>query len=321
MLNNTQGFQHTRHFTPDEQHALRLAKIARIANGERPRVLDLFAGAGGLSLGFHSAGFEIVAAVEIDEQAARTHAMNFFRDSPEDVKIRHAKSRDITSVEPYDLIREYGFQDPATAIDVIIGGPPCQAFARVGRAKLREVARHPEAFLQDPRANLYLRFIHYVELLQPLAILMENVPDALNYGGHNIAEEVCEVLSGNGHNYHCAYTTLNSAFYGVPQMRERMILIAYADELNANVVYPQPTNWIELPEGYAGTRNVALQTVRRAQQLPLIEGQVPHNNGEMIFYVPAPVATPDLPPAVTARQALHDLPEIRALELYERGIT
>ena len=98
--------------------------------------------------------------------------------------------------------------------------PPCQAYARVGRAKLREVADHPTAFKVDPRANLYLRYLDYVEALQPLCIVMENVPDALNFGGHNIAEEMADVLEERG--YECQYTLLNSVYYGVPQMRERL---------------------------------------------------------------------------------------------------
>ena len=64
---------------------------------------------------------------------------------------------------------------------------------------------------------------------------MENVPDVLNYGGHNIAEEMCETLTPMG--YVCGYTLLNSAYYGVPQMRERMFLIAYAEELDAKVTF------------------------------------------------------------------------------------
>ena len=71
---------------------------------------------------------------------------------------------------------------------------------------------------------------------------MENVPDVLNYGGHNIAEEMCETLTPMG--YVCGYTLLNSAYYGVPQMRERMFLIAYAEELDAKVTFPSPTHWV-----------------------------------------------------------------------------
>ena len=62
-------------------------------------------------------------------------------------------------------------------VEVIIGGPPCQSYARVGRAKLREVYVHPQAFRIDPRSNLYLRYLEYVRYFRPLAVVMETVPD------------------------------------------------------------------------------------------------------------------------------------------------
>ena len=142
----------------------------------------------------------------------------------------------------------------------MVGGPPCQAFARVGRSKLREIHDHPEAFLHDPRARLFLEWLRYVERCQPLAVLMENVPDVLNHGGHNVAEETCEVLEQQG--YTCAYTLLNASLYGVPQMRERMFLIGYRRELARQVRFPQPTHWTLLPRGYEGSRAVALKSLR-----------------------------------------------------------
>ena len=273
----------------------RFSKIKRIGNGSRIRVLDLFAGCGGFSLGFAAVGFEIVGAVELDPLAARSHAINFFKSESEEVRGRHAKPRDIVSTEPDDLTRDLSLGESSTSVDVIIGGPPCQAFARVGRAKLREVASHPRAFLKDPRRNLYLRFLHYIQDMQPLALVMENVPDALNHGGHNIAEETCEVLDDLG--YVPKYTLLNSAFYGVPQMRERMFLIAYAKELATEVRFPHPTHWIDLPKGYLGSRSVALKTL----EAPLF-----HN----FFYVPPPQPNGTARRAVTARDALQDLPRI-----------
>jgi DNA (cytosine-5)-methyltransferase 1 len=159
-------------------------KINRIRNDGHPKVIDLFAGCGGLSLGFHSSGFRLIGAVEFDQCAAMSYARNFHRDEPRDIFEINAKPRDITRTEPEDLINEYGLKDSLDSqVDVIIGGPPCQAFARVGRAKLREVAEHPEAFLQDSRGNLYLRYLDYVKASRPVALLMENVPDVLNYGG------------------------------------------------------------------------------------------------------------------------------------------
>lgn len=286
-----------RHFTRLPPSAV-AAKLQRILDGNAPRTLDLFAGCGGLSLGFDAAGFKTIGAVEFDPDAARSHAVNFMSDQPHDRFLAHAAAKDITQVEPADLLRNLGHVGGLEMqVDVIVGGPPCQAFARVGRAKLREVADHPEAFLKDPRGNLYLRYLHYVNELKPLAILMENVPDVLNYGGHNVAEETCEILTSMG--YRCKYTLLNSVFYGVPQMRERMFLIAVAADIADDIVFPKPTHWIEIPKGYEGTRQVALQTIKQG----LFD--------EDPFFVKPPVAVKDkCLPAVTAQDALGDLPKI-----------
>jgi len=272
-------------------------KIERIRRGESPRVLDLFAGCGGISLGFHSAGFKIVGAVEFDPKAAISHARNFHPNNSEEMFQVHAKARDITKTEPKGLLQEYGLKGRADShVDIIIGGPPCQAFARVGRAKLREDAEHPEAFMQDPRSNLYLRYLDYVRELRPLALVMENVPDILNFGGHNIAEEICEALGDLG--YESKYTTLNAVFYGVPEMRERMFLVAYRREIGAEEWFPEPTHWIDLPRGYHGSRQVALKTINT----DLFEDNK--------YYIAPPEPQQMLVPAVTAKQALSDIPAI-----------
>ena len=269
-------------------------KIARLAAGRRPRVLDLFAGCGGLSLGFQAAGFDLAAAVEIDPEAAASHGRNFH---PGDQ--RHAIARDITALSPEELAAELGLGPVASAIDVLVGGPPCQAFARVGRSKLREIDAHPQAFKHDPRARLYLEYLRYVEAFQPLTILMENVPDVLNHGGHNIAEEICEVLEEKG--YVTRYTLLNAAYYGVPQMRERMFLIGYRRELGQDVSFPEPTHWVDLPPGYESSRQVALKMLNAGGLA-----------GEASDYLEPPEAGRSLPPAVTAKQAIGDLPAIDA---------
>ncbi|MBK5964820.1 DNA (cytosine-5-)-methyltransferase [Thiocystis minor] len=278
------------------ENAVIEAKLDRLRHGGKPRVLDLFAGCGGLSLGFHAAGFKIMGAVEIDAAAAKSHARNFHRETLPELFQAHAKSRDITLIEPEQLLFDFGLTDPLVSqIDVIVGGPPCQAFARVGRAKLREVAAHPEAFLRDPRSNLYIRYLDYVRALKPVALLMENVPDIVNYGGHNIAEEICEVLDDLG--YEPRYTLLNAVFYGVPQMRERMLLVAYRRELGARCWHPDPTHWIDLPQGYHGSRQVALQTIRR----DLIQSDP--------YFVDPPQPCQDrCHAAITAEDALSDLP-------------
>ena len=264
-------------------------KLERLASGGKPRVLDLFSGAGGISLGFHRAGFQIEAALEIEPLPALTHALNFHgHDS--DVAAVHAAPRDMTTVEPEQLVAELGLGPVEDAIDVLVGGPPCQAYARVGRAKLREVADHPEAYKVDPRGNLFLRYLAYVKAFRPLALLMENVPDILHYGGHNVIEEMVEALDGLG--YAARYSLINSAFHGVPQMRDRVFLVAYRRELRVKVRFPKATHHMILPPGYAGTRAVALRYV------DLIGGA---------GYMQPDLGDESLPGPVTAEAALGDL--------------
>jgi len=286
------------------KQSCKIKKIQRLLSGEPLRIVDLFSGCGGLSLGFHKNGFQVVASVELDPLAAASHHLNFHGPLGDSNPVDLAK--DITKVEPEDLVAEFAPGVPVEeAVDVIIGGPPCQAFARVGRAKLREVLDHPTAFKQDPRGNLYLRYIDYVRRFQPLAILMENVPDVINYGGHNIAEETCEVFTALG--YVCQYTLLNSVHYGVPQARERMFLLAYARELETEVEFPEPTHCFTLPRGYEGSRQVALKHVLHgngtAAQMSLLEQNA-------MFYVDPPRPPSKGKPAVTAKEALGDLPPI-----------
>ena len=277
-------------------------KLQRLRAGKKPpRVLDLFSGCGGLSLGFKRAGYEICGAVELDPHAAQSHGQNFH---PGDA--RHAIARDITTTPPPKLAEALGWDETAMAVDVLVGGPPCQAFARVGRSKLREVAEHPEAFRHDPRARLYIEYLRYVEVCAPLAVVMENVPDMLNHGGHNLAEEIAEVLAAKG--YVCRYSLLNAAFYGVPQMRERMILIAIRREVVDSISLPEPTHWIDLPTGYTGTRAVALKLLSTVTTV-----------GDAHHYCPPPAANEDLLPAVTAEEAIADLPAMDARQMLAAG--
>ena len=275
-------------------------KAARLHSGGTPRVLDLFAGCGGLSLGFKAAGFEICGAVEFDPDAARSHGINFHGAAAE-----HCVPRDITRTSPVQLADELRLGPVEDAVDVIVGGPPCQAFARVGRPKLREIDAHPQAFQHDPRARLYQEYLRYVDAFKPLAVLMENVPDLLNHGGQNLAEEICEILEGKG--YTCGYTLLNASFYGVPQMRERMFLIGYRRELAQRVTFPKPTHWMTLPPGYDGSRAVALK---------VLNGLLDRAHD----YLDPPSPRRDLIPAVTAEQAIGDLPQIHARRQLAAGV-
>lgn len=266
-------------------------KLARLASGAAPRVLELCSGSGGLALGLKTGGFELSAHVEIDAEAAATYAKNFAPPS-EQCRQQWSMPRDMTSCTAEVLCADLGLSGPVEeAFDVLAAGLPCQAFARIGRSKLRSVAGDDAAYKNDPRATLYHRFLQYVRATRPLAIVIENVPDILNFGGHNVPEEISATLDDLG--YRTAYTLLNAAFYGVPQIRERLILIGIDASLDTPPGFPIPTHRIKLPTGYEGSRTVALK-------------HVPQDG----HFIPIQEPSRNLPRAVAVREALGDLPFI-----------
>ena len=266
-------------------------KLARLRTGAVPRVLELASGSGGFALGLRSAGFELSAHVEVDAVAAETYRLNFRPDA--DAASSWSVARDMTTASAAELVQDLALRVPvADAFDVLVAGLPCQAFAQMGRSKLREVTGDSDAFRNDARAGLYRRFLAYVTETMPLAVIIENVPDILNFGGHNVPEEICTTLKAMG--YRAAYTILNAAHYGVPQIRERLFLVAYADELEMEPRFPAPGRHLDLPRGYEGSRKVALK-------------HVPEDSA---WFRPLKEPSRDLPPAVAAREAIGDLPKI-----------
>lgn len=171
----------------------------------RPRAIDLFAGPGGLSLGLKRAGFEVVAAVEVDDLAADTFAVNHPNVS--------LTRRDIRSVEPLELLGELDLR-PAD-IDLVAGCPPCQGFSSVRTLNgSREV--------DDPRNDLVSEYVRFVRAIEPRAIMMENVPGLL--ADPRFAEAVQE-LEALGYPAKEGTRILNAADFGVPQNRLRLVLL------------------------------------------------------------------------------------------------
>jgi len=231
------------------------------------------------------------AHIESDSEAAETYALNFSGDYPTDSE--WAKPRDMESCSASRLVSDLGFRTSAAeSFDFLAAGLPCQAFARIGRSKLRSVAGEENAFRNDPRAGLYRRFLQFVEETQPLAILIENVPDILNFGGHNVPEDICKTLEIAG--YRAGYTILNAAYFGVPQVRERLFVVAIAKELDVTPEFPAPQHFLDLPKGYEGSRRVALKYVDSTSRY-FHQIMTPH---------------PTLKRAVGVREALEDLPRI-----------
>lgn len=279
-----------------------LTKLRRLVAGEKPRAVDLFAGCGGFSLGFQRAGCELVAGIESESIRAKTHARNFHRHLGQMVEAAHARARDVTEPPLQTLSELTGQLFPE--IDILIGGPPCQAYARIGRAKLREIASHAQAFLHDERGRLYAAYLEWVHALRPTIVAMENVPDILRYGDENVAEIIAEHLEEAG--YIVRYTLLNAAAYGVPQTRERWFLVGIRREAGIVPDFPRATHSVVLPPGYKGTRADALRWHESAPAHALP--------------IPGTVERPK--PAVTCQQALEDLPFITEEEKLrqKRGI-
>lgn len=185
----------------------------------RPLGVDLFAGAGGLSLGFEQAGFDVCAAVELDPIHCAVHEFNFPRTK--------VICRSVTDLSGQDIRRLSGIG--AKAIDVVFGGAPCQGFSMIGKRAL-----------DDPRNSLVFHFHRVVMALQPRYFVFENVK-GLTVGGHRrFLDELIAAFRGGGYRVLLPYQVLNACDYGVPQDRRRLFLIGAADGEQLPE-YPTPT--------------------------------------------------------------------------------
>ncbi len=187
----------------------------------KPIGIDLFAGAGGMSLGFEQAGFEIAAAVDYDPIHCATHEFNF----PDCKTI----CRSVTDIDG-SYIRDkakLGKRD----IDVVFGGAPCQGFSLIGKRAL-----------DDPRNSLVHHFVRLIAELRPKYFVFENVK-GLTIGEHKrFLEEIIEAFGKTGYSVEENYRVLNAADYGIPQDRRRLFLYG-ARRGYALPKYPEPTHF------------------------------------------------------------------------------
>ena len=196
-----------------------------------PKVIDLFSGCGGLALGFEKAGFEIVAGIELMPEACQTISYNLdYRYGKEQTHI----CGDITEIDASVFKDRFGEEGC-----IVIGGPPCQAYSLAGRAKLRSLG-DDRINTNDARGYLYQDFLRFVYDLDAKAVVMENVPESVSFGDMNIPEIVCKSLEDHG--YEAFWTILNAADYGVPQLRERVIVFGIKKDLSKKIDLPIPTH-------------------------------------------------------------------------------
>ncbi len=217
----------------------------------RAIAIDLFAGAGGMSLGFEQAGFDVVAAVEIDPIHCAIHKFNFPHWSTICQSVTELSGEEIRNQA------KIGKEE----IDVVFGGSPCQGFSLIGK----------RAF-DDPRNSLVAHFLRLVIELQPKYFVLENVK-GLTIGKHRqfLAEVIAE-FEANNYAVIKDYQVLNASHYGVPQSRDRLFLIGCLKGLILPN-YPLPITKSPVKNPKSETLNLpSCPTVWEAiSDLPLIE--------------------------------------------------
>ena len=185
---------------------------------KKPTVLSLFTGAGGMDIGFHRQGYNIVTCIENEQKFCRTLELNKGKYLPHDTKII---CDDIKNIFPKDVM---------DSVDVIIGGPPCQTFSAQGR----------RGGLNDKRGLLIFDFIRFLKELHPKVFVMENVRGLKEVQKGIVWEALwksLEELKDIG--YKINWDLLNAADYGVPQRRERIFIIGC---LGKKLDMPRPTH-------------------------------------------------------------------------------
>lgn len=186
----------------------------------KPTAVDLFSGAGGLTLGLLNAGFDVVLSSDWSVACARTHRRNFPH-----VPFRPA---DIGRIAGAEILAQTGLQ--RGELDLLIGGPPCQGFSILG-----------QRLLNDPRNRLFGDFIRMTGELLPRVAVIENVPGLATLAGGVLLREIGDAFDALGYDVECA--ELLAAQYGVPQMRWRMFFVAWRrDQGIGKCGFPQPTH-------------------------------------------------------------------------------
>lgn len=185
-------------------------------------VIDLFCGCGGFSLGFKSAGFDVLLGIDNWADAIKTYSANF----PETQVI----TGDIRKTNGAEILKKLGIGK--NDVDVIIGGPPCQGFSLSGKR-----------LYDDPRNTLYKSFVEIVRDIRPKMFVMENVPGLIRLFDGKVEKAVIQDFSDLG--YEVRDQILYAEKYGVPQDRRRVFFVGVNKEKIKNTAYfvfPKPTN-------------------------------------------------------------------------------
>lgn len=196
--------------------------------------VDLFAGAGGLSLGLEQAGFDVAAAVEYDPVHAATHEFNFPMTKVLCADVSAPLAAESLRAAVREGMRAHGHDIEVWdgEIDLIAGGPPCQGFSWIGKR-----------LIDDKRNQLVFHFFRLVSELRPRYFVMENVPGMAQGGHASILDELIAEFEEAGYRFpdEQKYRTLNASDFGVPQERRRLFLIGTREDQETIAVPPAAT--------------------------------------------------------------------------------
>ena len=223
--------------------------MSELNNASSPKVLDLFAGAGGLSEGFIKAGCEMIGHVELDKDACDTlitrmvyHALSRMG------KIEEYKNYILGNIDRDELIKKYELQKEKDSVicakiekknykeiieqikkrlagehlDIIVGGPPCQAYSNIGRARDKNGMR------RDKRNFLYKYYVEFLKALRPKIFVFENVQGLESAGKGKYLADMRRLMTQAG--YQTDYKVINAVNFGVPQNRKRIILVGWSKD-------------------------------------------------------------------------------------------
>jgi len=218
------------------------------------KIVDLFAGCGGLSKGFEMAGFDIAGFIEFWEPAIKTHKRNF----PNSVLL----GKDITEISNEEI---KDIQDRIGEIDGIIGGPPCQGFSTIGKRDKN-----------DPRNSLFKDFLRFVEVIEPKFFLMENVTGLLSTKTDE-EELVIDIIINEFKKlgYDADYKVLNAADYGIPQMRKRVFVFGSKEGvINMPTPLHNKNNYLTLEDAISNLPPLDLDNLGE----DAVKTELKHNN-------------------------------------------
>lgn len=204
-------------------------------------LIDLFTGAGGLTTGFHLAGFQTICAIDTNTKALATFKYNY-------PQTKLVLAKDIRTVSARELRQALRLEPEE--LTALVAGPPCQGFSRNIPAEYR--------YIEDPQNQLYKTFLEFVEEFKPINVVMENVPEILKAYNGTVRAEITRQLEKMG--YGVTSASLNAANYGVPQTRARAFFVGYLNETAPTL--PEHTHHGDIKSLKANRQNIQLNLLQ-----------------------------------------------------------